>query len=80
MANFVNRSVLVDDVRVRGVGCTQFGDEAKFSKSDEVCAPRPAEVVDVFFDTRYERTNVYKMEDLTFGHILPGPCIGQVSH
>ena len=69
-----NRPVLVDDVRVRGVGCTQFGEEAKLSKCDE-SVPNPAEVVDVFFDTQYERTNVYRMEDLAFGNVLPGPCI-----
>ena len=69
-----NRTVLIDDIRVRGVGSTQFGNEPSLPKA-ESSVPKPAETVDVFFDGSYERTNVYRMEDLTYGHILQGPCI-----
>ena len=69
-----NRAVLIDDVRVRGIGCTQFGREASLAKA-HLSVPEAVETVDVFFDNRYEKTNVYKMEDLSYGHVLGGPCI-----
>ena len=70
-----NRAVLIDDVRVRGVGCTQFGREASLPEAPHLSVPKAVETVDVFFDSRYEKTNVYKMEDLSYGHVLGGPCI-----
>ena len=58
-----NRSVLVDDVRVRGVGCTDFDQENDLSKAD-IITPEPVEIVQVFFDQNYEETKVYKMEQV----------------
>ena len=58
-----NRSILVDDVRVRGVGCTDFDQENDLSKAD-IITPEPVEIVQVFFDQNYEETKVYKMEQV----------------
>ena len=69
-----NRSVLVDDVRVRGVGCTDFSKEEDLPES-QTKSPTPLETVQVFFDQRYEPTDVYTMEQLTHGHVLLGPAI-----
>jgi 5-oxoprolinase (ATP-hydrolysing) len=52
-----NRAVFVDDVRVRGIGCTDFSQEADLTRSSIVC-PNHVEVVQVFFDTKYESTKV----------------------
>ena len=68
-----NRKVLVDDVRVRGVGHTDFGTEKDLPKSNT--APVAKEVVQVFFDNRYHDTKVYIIEDLSYGHVMDGPCI-----
>ena len=68
-----NRAVLVDDVRVRGVGCTDFGSEADIALSDGGQKEPPAvEVAQVFFEDRYQETKVFKMEQLRYGHVLQG--------
>lgn len=70
----LDRPILVDDVRIRGTGKTEFGSEVKL-KTSEVKTPKPEKIVDVFFDDANYPTNVYVMENLTFGHVLDGPCI-----
>ncbi len=69
-----NRKVFVDDVRVRGIGRTEFGDEKDLPKS---AASKPAakEEVKVFFDDKHYDTSVHVMTDLTFGHVIEGPAI-----
>jgi 5-oxoprolinase (ATP-hydrolysing) len=63
-----NRDVLVDDVRVRGIGKTEFHNEAESeTTSDE--PPVPAETSDVFFEDRYIPTSVFKIEDLLPGNL-----------
>ena len=57
----LDRPILVDDVRIRGVGKTEFGNEAKV-RTSEVKTPKPEKVVDVFFDDANYPTNVYVME------------------
>lgn len=71
-----NRSVLVDDVRVRGIGRTDFGAEDDLPTTSNVTnAPVPVEKVQVFFDDRHMETGVYLMHELSPGHVLNGPCI-----
>jgi N-methylhydantoinase A/oxoprolinase/acetone carboxylase beta subunit len=71
-----NRDVLVDDVRVRGIGKTQFEDEHETAKDkpEPTESPRQVETVNVFFDDQYLQTDVFKMEDL-----LPGKFIISVT-
>ena len=61
-----NRDILVDDVRVRGIGKTGFENEAEINSAASE-SPKPVETTPVFFDDQYIQTDVYKMEDL-----LPG--------
>ena len=70
----LDRPILVDDIRIRGIGKTEFEDQSKLNKTD-VKSPKPKKVVEVFFDNSNHTTNVYMMEDLQFGHVLEGPCI-----
>jgi 5-oxoprolinase (ATP-hydrolysing) len=65
-----NRDVLVDDVRVRGIGKTAFEAEAE-SVVAPAEPPKPAETAQVYFDSCYIKTDVFKMEDLA-----PGIFIG----
>ena len=67
-----NRDVLVDDVRVRGIGKTEFQNESESEfATDEV--PVPVETSDVFFDDRFLPTAIFKMENL-----LPGNRFSEV--
>ena len=70
----LDRPILVDDIRIRGIGKTEFEDQSNLNKTD-VKSPEPKKVVEVFFDNSNFTTNVFMMEDLRFGHVLEGPCI-----
>ena len=68
-----NRDVLVDDVRVRGIGKTEFEKSDRADLEDEPAnpvepRPKPVETAQVFFDNRYIQTDVFKMEDLCPGN------------
>ena len=68
-----NRDVLVDDVRVRGIGKTEFEKSDHTDLEDEPAnpvdpRPKPVETAQVFFDDRYIQTDVFKMEDLRPGN------------
>ena len=69
-----NRSVLVDDVRVRGVGCTDLDtDLDEIGQGHDITEePHPIETVQVFFDDHYEATKVYNLDQLPIGHKLQG--------
>ena len=69
-----NRSVLVDDVRVRGVGCTDLDtDLDQIGQGHDITEePHPIETVQVFFDDHYEATKVYNLDQLPIGHKLQG--------
>ena len=64
-----NRSIFIDDIRVRGIGCTNFNEEENLPSANGI-SPEPVENVQVFFDESYETTNVYKMEQLNSGHVV----------
>ncbi|XP_066151271.1 5-oxoprolinase [Euwallacea fornicatus] len=67
------RNVMVDDIRVRGVGKSAVEPE---SVIDECLGM--AESIDtarVFFESNYFDTGVYRLKDLRAGHILSGPAI-----
>ncbi|KAK9079805.1 hypothetical protein SSX86_001478 [Deinandra increscens subsp. villosa] len=68
-----NRNILICDVRVRGIGVTN------------IFKPRPAEscsgtpkvqgTYKVYFGNGYHNTPLFKLEDLGYGHVIPGPAI-----
>lgn len=65
-----NRDVLVDDVRVRGIGQTNFENEAETTSESKVLPPKPVETTQVFFDDQYINTDVFLMEDLVSGFVI----------
>ncbi|XP_044860743.1 5-oxoprolinase [Mauremys mutica] len=67
------RPVMVDDVRVRGIGSTGIGQDEPVAASG-----RPARVETVtrcYFADGYLDTCVYLLEDLSWDHSIPGPSI-----
>jgi 5-oxoprolinase (ATP-hydrolysing) len=67
------RPILVDDVRVRGIGQTHVDLEQAIPS---VQGEPPVEMTtEVFFETGYQTTNVYKLEQLGAGHCIRGPAI-----
>ena len=69
-----DRKIVIDDIRVRGVGKTKFGKESEIEDGGN-SKPSPKEVVKVFFESGYEDTGVYLLQDLLAGHTIPGPAI-----
>lgn len=67
------RDIIVDDVRVRGVGKSFIDEESEKPSSSTPCAPK--ETVQVYFEGGYQSTNVYLLQDLFAGHTIKGPAI-----
>lgn len=67
------RSVIVDDIRVRGIGKTDLQQEIELQGSE--LATKPASVTKVYFEGGYKDTNVYLLKDLRAKQILEGPAI-----
>lgn len=69
-----NRSIIVDDVRVRGCGKSRIPQEADIDVAENSIAI-PLKIVKVFFDNEWKETSLYMRENLLFGHVLQGPSI-----
>ncbi|XP_050304540.1 5-oxoprolinase [Anthonomus grandis grandis] len=69
-----NRNVIVDDIRVRGVGKSLIEQETPLDTS-ETFLIAPITKTKVFFETEELETNVYQLKDLNSGNKLIGPCI-----
>ncbi|XP_076810904.1 5-oxoprolinase-like [Clavelina lepadiformis] len=67
------RDIIVDDVRVRGIGLSGIEDHALVAPSDK--PPRVEKVVSSYFDGGHLDTRVHLMEDLLSGHVIHGPAI-----
>jgi len=67
------RDVLVDDIRVRGTG--KSGIELTESSEKATGLPPVEKTTKVYFESGYEDTNVYLMEQLKPGHVIEGPAI-----
>ncbi|XP_072458758.1 5-oxoprolinase isoform X2 [Notamacropus eugenii] len=68
-----DRPILVDDVRVRGVG--QSGLRPEYPPQTQNGPPRVDRVTQCYFEGGYQNTPVYQLGELGQGHRLPGPCI-----
>jgi 5-oxoprolinase (ATP-hydrolysing) len=71
-----DRTILVDDIRVRGIGSNN--DLKQITESTEKCTTNPPidNRVECYFDeVGYLETPVFLMENLKFGHEMSGPCI-----
>ncbi|XP_042319482.1 5-oxoprolinase [Sceloporus undulatus] len=68
-----NRAILVDDVRVRATASSGLGQEEPMPASEG--PPRLETVSRCYFEGGYLDISVYLLEDLTWGHSIPGPSI-----
>lgn len=72
-------AVLVDDIRVRGVGKSHFNEEIENDKEIQPNlngTPSPDSMTDVYFEELgYQKTAVYKTNQLIPGNLIDGPSI-----
>ncbi|KAF7274470.1 hypothetical protein GWI33_012878, partial [Rhynchophorus ferrugineus] len=68
-----HRNIIVDDIRVRGVGRSDLEQEAPLETKNG--DPGSVGVTKVYFETGYHNTNVYQSKDLFAGQVLKGPAI-----
>ncbi|XP_077209594.1 5-oxoprolinase isoform X1 [Paroedura picta] len=67
------RAILVDDIRVRGTATAGLGREEPVAASQ--VPPRVEKVTRCYFEGGYQATRIYLLEELTWGHCIPGPSI-----
>ncbi|KAJ8925583.1 hypothetical protein NQ315_009423 [Exocentrus adspersus] len=67
------RNIIVDDIRVRGIGKSDL-DEEQIIKPSELL-PEPISTTEVFFEDGYKSTNVFLLKDLNAGQTVSGPAI-----
>ncbi|KAK1131870.1 hypothetical protein K0M31_016018 [Melipona bicolor] len=68
-----NRKILVNDVRVRGIGKTDIQiDPILPSSNDE---PKLEKTTMVYFENGYQESKVYQLHSLSPGHVIRGPAI-----
>ncbi|ERN07735.1 hypothetical protein AMTRI_Chr08g204740 [Amborella trichopoda] len=68
-----NRQILVCDVRVRGVGCTNILKPQIVNRVFE--APKSERCYNVYFRGGWKETPLFKLENLGYGHVIDGPTI-----
>lgn len=68
-----DRPIIVDDIRVRGIGQTHINVNKNIPKSIE--SPKIEMMAKCYFEDNYHDTPVYLLENLSYGHCLKGPCI-----
>ncbi|XP_044745499.1 5-oxoprolinase [Coccinella septempunctata] len=67
------RNIVVDDIRIRGVGKSFVTEEKPISKTTG--HPKAEKSTKVFFETKYLETKVYQLKDLLAGDEIKGPAI-----
>ncbi|XP_038070278.1 5-oxoprolinase-like [Patiria miniata] len=67
------RPIVVDDIRVRGVGKTDMVDDRHLRPSNQ--KPKFQVVTKCYFDVKYWDTKLYLLEDLSSDHTIEGPAI-----
>lgn len=68
-----NRNILVCDVRVRGIGVTNILKPQALKTSSETLKVEGH--YKVFFGNGWHDTPLFKLENLGYGHVMPGPAI-----
>ncbi|KAK4190735.1 putative 5-oxoprolinase [Podospora australis] len=75
------RDIIVDDVRVRGIGKSfryeekTVDEQLKTVKRTEVVAEKKHSEAQVYFDRGRLNTPIYQLGDLSEGDVLPGPAM-----
>ncbi|XP_029678824.1 5-oxoprolinase isoform X1 [Formica exsecta] len=67
------RKILVNDVRVRGIGKTEIPEDPVLPPSQ--ASPKAEKTTMVYFESGYQETSVYQLNSLSPGNILHGPVI-----
>lgn len=68
-----NRNILICDVRVRGIGVTNI---LKLQSLEPASGTAKIESYHkVYFGKGWHDTPLFRLEDLAFGHVIPGPAI-----
>jgi 5-oxoprolinase (ATP-hydrolysing) len=67
------RNIIVDDVRVRGVGKSDLMEEKAIETATE--DPVPEQTTQVHFENGLQETNVYLLKNLKARHVISGPAI-----
>lgn len=71
-----NREIIVDDIRIRGLGKTSTPPELPVEAASSSCLlPKEDEITRVHFETGTLNTRVYLSEKLRWKHCIPGPAI-----
>lgn len=76
-----NRDIIIDDVRVRGIGKSQGGmdktadQQLKELSPKEVSQYKAHSSLEVYFEGGRQQTSIYKLENLEIGDKVPGPAI-----
>ncbi|XP_015172875.1 PREDICTED: 5-oxoprolinase isoform X1 [Polistes dominula] len=68
-----NRKILVNDIRVRGIGRTTITEDTTSSPFSTPAKPEKSTMV--YFEGGYQDTKVYQLTSLSPGHIIQGPAI-----
>ncbi|XP_004246400.1 5-oxoprolinase 1 [Solanum lycopersicum] len=68
-----NRSIVICDVRVRGVGVTNILKPRPLDSAPG--APKIESHYKVYFESGWNDTPLFKLENLAYGHVIPGPAI-----
>jgi len=68
------RNILVDDLRVRSIGRASKLKSFKIDRADGTSA-RKLDSVRCYFESGWQQTDLYTMEDLQAGHTIQGPAI-----
>ncbi|XP_063542483.1 5-oxoprolinase [Cydia strobilella] len=69
-----DRDVIVDDIRVRGIGLSEVAEETA-PPSGKGTTPVPEKTVKVYFEGGYQDTAVYLLDKLRPDQAVPGPAI-----
>ncbi len=67
------RSILLDDLRVRALGKTTIEKSVPIATADS--PPTAIDCVSCYFEGGWQETSVYDLDNLKGGHVIPGPAI-----
>ena len=79
--NLPDRDIIIDDVRVRGIGKSFTGmdrtadDQLKDLTPKDVSKEKSHTTTEVYFEGGRKSTSIYKLESLSIGDHVPGPSI-----
>lgn len=68
-----NRNILICDVRVRGIGVTNILKPRPLEPASGT--PRAEGHYSVYFENGWHNASLFKLENLGYGHVIPGPAI-----